>query len=183
MFSRSPRALEFLPNSFANPLARRWLQWRERTLAMATKELRQGNFGITVEDGIVLVDWWAPCRTSSRATSSSAPSYFCTHPRASMPATACASCSKPKPSRSIDWARRSWCAARAASRGWPTTSSSSPRVAIRSRHPCLGPTRPTFSDYGRCQTWIACTLTSKATNLALPWWSEAASSVSKWPRH
>ena len=27
---------------------------------MATKELRPGNFGITVEDGIVLVDWWAP---------------------------------------------------------------------------------------------------------------------------
>jgi thioredoxin 1 len=27
---------------------------------MATKELRSGNFGITVEDGIVLVDWWAP---------------------------------------------------------------------------------------------------------------------------
>lgn len=27
---------------------------------MATKELRPGNFGVTVEDGIVLVDWWAP---------------------------------------------------------------------------------------------------------------------------
>jgi thioredoxin 1/thioredoxin 2 len=27
---------------------------------MATMELRQGNFGITVENGIVLVDWWAP---------------------------------------------------------------------------------------------------------------------------
>jgi thioredoxin 1 len=27
---------------------------------MATKELRPGNFGITVEDGIALVDWWAP---------------------------------------------------------------------------------------------------------------------------
>ena len=27
---------------------------------MATKELRPGNFGTTVEDGIVLVDWWAP---------------------------------------------------------------------------------------------------------------------------
>jgi thioredoxin 1/thioredoxin 2 len=27
---------------------------------MATVELRQGNFGITVKSGIVLVDWWAP---------------------------------------------------------------------------------------------------------------------------
>jgi thioredoxin len=27
---------------------------------MATVELRQGNFGTTVENGIVLVDWWAP---------------------------------------------------------------------------------------------------------------------------
>jgi thioredoxin 1 len=31
-----------------------------RKADMATTELRPGNFGITVEDGIVLVDWWAP---------------------------------------------------------------------------------------------------------------------------
>jgi thioredoxin 1 len=34
-----------------------------RRADMATTELRQGNFGTIVEEGIVLLDWWAPwCR-------------------------------------------------------------------------------------------------------------------------